>query len=132
MAAISFGESWRQVVDGVKTQTRRPVRSLERASRNPAGEIQSVVRVIQPRYSVGQVFEVVPVPGVEAVTKVADIEVTAIRRENARQISEADARAEGFPSAAEFIRTWNNPADVWVLEFRVLTTYPDAIAAAQI
>lgn len=131
MTAISFGESWHQVVDGTKTQTRRPVKSLERAIRNSAGDIQSVVRLVQPRYSVGQVFAVVPVSGHDAATRVADIEVTAIRREDARQISEADARAEGFPAAAEFIRASPNAADVWVLEFRLLTTYPDAITAAQ-
>lgn len=129
MATISFGDSWRQVVEGTKTQTRRPVRTLERANRNPSGEIQSVVRLIQPRFSVGQVFEVMPVSGFEGIAKVADIEITAIRRDDARQISEADARAEGFASAAEFLRASPHLADVWVLEFRVRTTYPDAIAA---
>lgn len=44
----------------------------------------------------------------EAVLKPLRIRVTAIRREDCRQISAADARAEGFEDQLGFLLTWIN------------------------
>lgn len=138
------------------------------------------------KWEVGKRYAVMPARGVRGLRKVADIEITRIRREDIREISAEDVTAEGFraeyPSGAYFgfIETWasmHDPAfkfwyeprivdymwytsqrqmnqgqsevggwehllaaiksrpaahyDAWVLDFRVVAVYADAIEIAR-
>ena len=139
-----FQDTWKQVVSGQKTQTRRPVLEGDYATvdeDNPARPITQVVRtadagVPKVLYEVGKIYSVQP--GVAKKT-VGNIRLTAIRRERLHDLSEADALKE-FPVTSEgdiagaetalknFKESWNtlysksgprwedNP-EVWVLEF---------------
>jgi hypothetical protein len=139
-----FQDTWKQVVSGQKTQTRRPVLKGDYATvdeDNPARPITQVVRtadagVPKVLYEVGKIYSVQP--GVAKKT-VGNIRLTAIRREQLHDLSEADALKE-FPVTSEgglagaeaalrnFKESWNtlyskagprwedNP-EVWVLEF---------------
>lgn len=200
MANMIFQATWEQVVSGAKTQTRRIVKWDEyKAPYGLAVPKETIKSVRVPRsrngvelpshvvYEVGKQYAVMPARGVRGLRKVADIQITCIRREDVREISEADAVAEGFgykyyPSEAYFgfIETWasmHDPAfkfwyeprivdymwytsqrqmnqgqsevggwehllaaiksrpaahyDAWVLDFRVVAVYADAIEIAR-
>jgi hypothetical protein len=139
-----FQNTWKQVVSGQKTQTRRPVQEGDYATvdeDNPARPIIKVVRtadagVPKVLYEVGKIYSVQP--GAAKKT-VGNIRLTAIRRERLHELSETDAlkefpvTSEGSMAGAEaalknFKEAWNttysksgprwedNP-EVWVLEF---------------
>src|SRR5688572_28202857 len=100
-----FQDTWKQVVSGQKTQTRRPVLEGDYATvdeDNPARLITKVVRtadagVPKVLYEVGKIYSVQP--GVAKKT-VGNIRLTAIRRERLHDLSEADALKE-FPVTSE-------------------------------
>ena len=140
-----FQHTWKYVVSGQKTQTRRLAQKGDIASvdeSDPNRPINKVIRtadagVPKTLYEVGKTYSVQP--GVAKKT-VGNIRLTAIRRERLQDLSEADALKEFPVTSAEanvtdaqsalktFKETWNtmysssgarwedNP-EVWVLEF---------------
>ena len=140
-----FQHTWKYVVSGQKTQTRRLAQEGDIASideSNPNRPISKVIRtadagVPKTLYEVGKTYSVQP--GVAKKT-VGNIRLTAIRRERLQDLSEADALKEFPVTSSEanvtdaqwalktFKETWNtmvsssgarwedNP-EVWVLEF---------------
>jgi hypothetical protein len=139
-----FQHTWKYIVSGQKTQTRRLVQEGDYATideDNPARPITKVIRtadagVPKVLYEVGKIYSVQP--GIAKKT-VGNIRLTAIRRERLHDLSDADALKE-FPVTSDggaadaqaaskiFRETWNtmyeepgcrwedNP-EVWVLEF---------------
>jgi len=110
-----FTKTWEKVVSGAKTQTRRIVTKTQGISAHAEGTVVTYHSV--GNWSVGGVLAVMPARGVRGLRKVADIEITRIRREDIREISEADAIAEGFALCPEysFWRTWCKMHDVSVV-----------------
>lgn len=123
MANMLFVKTWELVVAGKKTQTRRIVKPGQFAANGwdyethkpcipyvfiggePDGGLIPLNRIC---YQYKQQFAVMPARGVRGIRKVADIEITRIRREDVREITWADAKAEGFNICPEysFWRTW--------------------------
>ena len=139
-----FQHTWKYVLDGKKTQTRRPVHSGDAAVLDETNTITQVTRTGDfgpPKvlFEVGQRYSVQP--GVAKKT-VGKIKVVAIRREHLQDISEADALQEApvdssgndlaDPQLAlkAFKEAWNNKytkpgqcwddnPEVWVVEFKL-------------
>lgn len=140
-----FQHTWKYVVSGQKTQTRRLVQEGDYATvdeSDPNRPISKVIRtadagVPKTLYEVGKTYSVQP--GVAKKT-VGNIRLTAIRRERLQDLSEADALKEFPVTSSEanvtdaqsalntFKETWNtmvsssgarweNNPEVWVLEF---------------
>lgn len=100
-------KQWQQVLDGTKTQTRRPVREngefYEQAKRNTFGFVHLDSVITQGRafgiqgsmvkWQVGRTYAVQPRMSKKAVGR---IRLTAIRREALEDITEADIVAEGI------------------------------------
>jgi len=92
-------KQWRQVLNGTKTQTRRPVKPNEYAIHGAPGyaELPIEAVLIKPRHAqkwvVGRTYAVQPGRGKKAVGR---IRVTKIRRERLGDISDADCYAEGI------------------------------------
>ncbi|MEW5960404.1 MAG: hypothetical protein AB1801_21975 [Chloroflexota bacterium] len=140
-----FQHTWKYIVSGQKTQTRRPVHEGDLAEVNEADPTRPITKVIRtadagvPKvlYRVGQSYSVQP--GIAKKT-VGNIRITAIRRERLQDLSDADALQEiplispqlDLPDSQGarkiFIETWDkmyptpgsrwedNP-EVWVIEF---------------
>ncbi len=97
------------IVDGRKTVTRRPMRSKGGRTFNPPAE--GDLLPLQRGY----------------VKPTAWARVISVTPEHAflgRDADDAEARREGFNTAAEFEATWNHlygwdPVDVWRIEFEV-------------
>lgn len=108
-------KQWQQVLDGTKTQTRRPVREngefYEQAKRNTFGFVHLDSVITQGRafgiqgpmvkWQVGRTYAVQPGMSKKAV---GCIRLTAIRREALQAISHKDALAEG----CSINGPWNN------------------------
>lgn len=95
-----------QVLDGTKTQTRRPVKPGEVGVIRPANkplEFASVMAGygLRIKWQVGNDYAVQPGRGKKAVGR---IRITKIRRERLQEISAADVYAEG---TEQFARDWN-------------------------
>lgn len=109
-----------KILAGEKTQTRRPVKENE-ITEHDQGRIASVITVPRAgpdmtRYKLGKDYAVCPGMGKPAVAR---IRITGIRFESVYEISEADARAEGFASPFAFWIAWAGfyvPKAVSVLE----------------
>lgn len=105
---IFSGELCGKVLDGSKTQTRRPVR------RDELGEKPCP-------YRVGQTYAVQPGRGKRAVGRIL---VLSVDRVAVCAISTPDAVAEGFRSGVEFMDRWrsfygNVDGDCWRIEFEL-------------
>lgn len=125
-----FQHTWQRVLDGTKTQTRRPCKPGEfyepadAANGYPEGvfrwkrnDTDEWLERSVPKYIVGKDYAVQPGRGQKAVGR---IRITGIRRENVRKISDDDARAEGFASRNAFLYLWqlmHDEDDAWVIEF---------------
>jgi hypothetical protein len=115
---------------GRKTQTRRPMKAGDVQwwdhPEIPEYELKSKVydgkgRI---RWRVGHCYSICPGRGKLGI---GFIEILAIWRQPVREISEADALAEGFENREAFLAAWkalypkgNLEAHVWVLEFRLV------------
>lgn len=155
---IIFQHTWEKVVSGDKTQTRRRIIEGDYLSGTGFAVLTKNGRGV---YEVGKQYAVMPARGVKGLRKVADIEITRIRREDVREITESDAIAEGFYADVDFWHTWvdmhdksfyetfayaadadyldeygffgrpDKYYDAWALDFRVITVYADAIEIAR-
>jgi len=95
-------QQWSQVLDGTKTQTRRPVKEGEKlvAQHWPHGIYcqPTVIRTDhlglegRVKYQVGRTYAVQPGRGKKAVGRIG---ITKIRRERLQEISYEDVAAEG-------------------------------------
>lgn len=130
-----FAHTYQQVLDGTKTQTRRLVKPEDMAI-SDMPDSDGIWGVAYPpptssqydrcysvtRWHIGQTRAVQPGRGQKAVAR---IRITAIRREDVRQISDEDVKAEGFASRADFLRLWEQMHgqhyDAWVLTFELVT-----------
>ena len=139
-----FQHTWKYVLDGKKTQTRRPVQSSDAAVLDETNTITQVTRTGDfgpPKvlFEVGESYSVQPSVAKKTVGK---IKVVAIRREHLQDISESDAlqeapvdSSEGDVAASQlalktFKETWDNKysnpgqcwddnPEVWVVEFQL-------------
>lgn len=106
-----FQHTWQKVLTGEKVQTRRLVKPRqifeERTEFGLPPAVFTVSNASDPRpkvlYEVGKTYAVQPGRGKAAVAR---IRILSIRREDVREISDEDVRAEGFSSAARFFDTW--------------------------
>ena len=122
-----FAYTWQKVLDGSKTQTRRLVRNGEILDVLPSG---NAVRSASGRlkWVEGRTYAVQPGRGKR---QVARIRINYIYRQRLQEITEDDAKAEGFASRDEFAQAWNNihrePCTrwednplVWVITFELV------------
>ena len=117
---------WKQVLDGTKTQTRRPVKASQESNRWDI-ETDVINEVIQwldngkeypanmrSIYVVGRTYAVQPGRGKKSVGR---IRITKIRRERLGDISDADCLAEGVIRAPDdgFLAVYRCPicGDEW-------------------
>ncbi len=114
---MNFKYTWLKVVDGTKTQTRRLIKGVNLtvdvhgtpgATDSPNFGLLGPIKVVTTEtgrqlYEVGQVLAVQPGRGKPAVAR---IRITAIRREDVREISDADVEAEGFETRLDFFDVW--------------------------
>lgn len=118
-----------RILAGDKTQTRRVVKPGEQivvdatAPDVPVAILDARGRV---KWRVGQTYALQPGRGKAGIGVRIRVKRLALDYD-ARQISEADARAEGFRSREEFLETWIaiNGASAtyraWVIEFEVVS-----------
>jgi len=100
-----------KVLSGEKTQTRR-IYKLNKHYPSFSNDTYWAVFGVQgapPIYEVGHTYAVQPGRGKPAVAR---IQITEIRREDVRCISDEDVKAEGFETTAEFLEVWTQMHDV--------------------
>lgn len=133
-----FQHTWKQVLDGTKTQTRRLVKPGEGFNAFPSGWIKDVrvypdlplphSMIGKIKWAVGRDYAVQPGRGKKAVGR---IRITGIRQERVQDITTADAIAEGVPeqtatythpvyrslSVAAYAKLWDaihtKPGETW-------------------
>lgn len=123
-----FQYTWKQVIAGEKTATRRPVKAGEAAETDAQGAIVAVLHKGRTKYRVGQVLAVQPARTAPAIAR---IRLTRIERRRASNITDAEAREEGAGDRAGFLRLWEMAhgagkldAETWVLRFELVETLP--------
>lgn len=134
-----FQHTWQAVLENRKTQTRRLVKPNHHALNVWRAELGSELRigesgdsdrigVVQAAgrdiWQVGKTYAVQPARGQKAVAR---IRILSIRREDVREISIEDAKAEGFDSRLDFIKTWINMHDKEI--YKKFSTYDFPIGA---
>jgi hypothetical protein len=87
-----FQHTWKQILEGKKTETRRPVKP-EHDCCVISGEIVYVTHNGRLQWVVGKTYSAQPGRGQKAVER---IRITAIRKEPLYAINEAGYQAEGF------------------------------------
>jgi len=121
-----FQHTWEKVLSGQKTQTRRIVKAGDyakyqflliafiadgqlsdetRSHKNPIEFIERDRKVIYStdKTYAAKTYAVQPARGQKAVGR---IRITSIRREDVRNVSDEDVKAEGFDDPAFFFETW--------------------------
>jgi hypothetical protein len=134
-----FAHTIKNVLNGTKTQTRRLCYAADTLGHTKVrGETRvavldgySTAVKPRPRWIVGNTYSVQPE---RCHASKGRILVCDLRREDdPTQISDADARAEGFVDAADFVKAWKSlhvkkPVQpVWVITFTLV--HPPARAA---
>lgn len=119
-----FQHTWEKVLTGEKTQTRRLVKPDQwiETVYYDAPQMYVYTGGSQRRCVYGtfhsvlypKTYAVQPGRGQKAVGR---IRITHIRREDVRNISEEDARAEGFTDIDDFLETWCGMHDPSILPF---------------
>jgi hypothetical protein len=127
-------ELCQRILDGEKTETRRPVKVAELVPANvpnDKGEYETVYAVVgkwragKVKWRVGHTYSIQPGRGKLGVGP--RIRITSIRREWLHDITLAGAKREGFSNRSEFFEMWDllnpksepNPS-VWVLRFKLI------------
>jgi uncharacterized protein YqfB (UPF0267 family) len=121
-----FQYTWQKVLAGVKTQTRRVAKNsealwaTEQAGPMPEKVVRQGNRV---KWRTGGRYAVQPGRNQKGRGR---IELLDIRYQHLGNVTEEEAKAEGFSSLAEFIQAWTEihgrfdpEQPVWVLEFRL-------------
>ncbi len=113
-----------QVIDGIKTQTRRPRRSGDtRYGADPISQVRRNGRLV---YAVGRIYAVQPGRGKAAI---CHIQILKIRLQRLADITDRESVAEGFNGRAGFFAGWralypHSDVDmnqmVWALTFRLV------------
>lgn len=126
-----FQHTLDQLLKGEKKQTRRPVKDGDRPRLDERGKVIAVENVNAAgrpfvRYRVGAAYAVQPGRGKRAVGRIELVEIRYC--EHAGQISEHDARAEGYGTADAFRKTYSaihGPKGLeepcWALTVRLLS-----------
>jgi ASCH domain len=89
-----------KIARGLKTQTRRPFKEGDHFRDL---DTSTLYRKGRKQWAVGQRYAVQPGRGKKGI---GFIEVTQIRYEDVREISQADAMAEGFKNRIAFLQVW--------------------------
>lgn len=99
-----FQHTWEKVLLGEKTQTRRQRKPLQYYFKETC-QVEKWQRYLTWKtvYAIGKTYAVQPARTAKGIAR---IQIMSIRREDVRQISEADARAEGFDSPELFWLKW--------------------------
>ena len=125
---MQFKETISLVLSGHKTATRRLIEAAHSALTDDAGHIVVVLFNGMPIYRVGNIYAVQPGRGLAGV---GYIRLLGIERATLGDMTEADARTEGFADLAAFrdVWTWLHGAwrleqEVWALRF----TLAEAVA----
>lgn len=106
-----FQHTWKLILDGKKTQTRRLVTPNTGFTAHAEGA--HVTYTSAGRYEVGKTYAVQPGRGQKAVGR---IRIARIGREDVRDISDADVAAEGFGEDKDaFLETWCEMHDPGIL-----------------
>ena len=119
-----------KIESGQKTQTRRLVKPGDDTILDKSGNIIAVIAITgkgkgyRLRREVGKSYAIQPGRGASALFRFF---LHAIRTERVGDISEDDARAEGFSSRDEFLDYWRRlhkhnaslDQQVWVLDFSI-------------
>lgn len=133
-----FQHTWEKVLSGEKTQTRRIVKpktvfpSNMRSTDNTDGDWMWHGKVFTAsackpgtgywglgyteariKYEVGKTYAVQPGRGKKAVAR---IRILSIRREDVREISGQDVKAEGFDNRVAFMNVWLQMHDPEIYE----------------
>ena len=107
-----FQHTFQKVLDGTKTQTRRRITGdWVRGTGDIAIDcvlVADKTGKYRKKHYVGQELAVQPGRGKK---QVARIRITAIRREDVRDISDEDGQAEGFLGLCDFAKTWHRMHD---------------------
>jgi hypothetical protein len=122
-----FQYTWQKVLAGTKTQTRRVAKPAEELwTREQTGPLPEKVihRGNRVKWRTGGRYAVQPGRNQKGVGR---IELLDIRYQHLGNVTEEEAKAEGFASLAEFIQAWtgihgsfDRELPVWVLEFRLV------------
>lgn len=111
------------LLSGRKTQTCRLTKAGEVTERDANGAIVAVTAKGRDKYRVGKTYAVQPARTQPAVAR---IRLTGIERKNVQEITEAEAKAEGYANRDEFFDVWRTVhgekklnADVWALRFEL-------------
>jgi hypothetical protein len=109
------------ILEGRKTQTRRPVKRGDSLGPFTAGRCEVRDLNGRTRWTEGRRYSICPGRG---KPRVGLIRILRITRERLDQITDGNARAEGFACREEFLSRWRElypgsdlSEDVWVLEF---------------
>lgn len=104
-----FQYTWRLVVDGTKTQTRRIKKKDEHFEDGRVFTFDTYSFKERTRWEVGKTYAVQSGRGKPAIGR---IRITGIREQDVREISDADVCAEGFVfNKADFLKTWTQMHD---------------------
>lgn len=106
-----FQHTWEKVLTGEKSQTRRLVKPGEYLDSLYYDGRHDIVRAANNRivhatsisFEPEKTYAVQPGRGKAAVAR---IRILSIRREDVREISDADVEAEGFQTASDFFIAW--------------------------
>jgi hypothetical protein len=112
------------VLDGTKTQTRRPVKPNDyaRESERPTDFCTAIYRNNRKLWEVGRQYAVIPGRGKHGV---GFLKITNIVEHDVRNIGRADAIAEGFKDEMEFLQIWTQIYDPKVKLYQTNSFHPE-------
>ena len=119
-----FQYTLQAVLNGEKTQTRRPVKPNEDAFYDDNGQMIAVLHKGRTKWQVGKNYGVQPSRTGKAVAR---IEIRSIKQESVQSVTDEDARKEGAKNREDFLNLWEDihgenmrDADAWVLSFTLV------------